>query len=104
MKPKTMFYAAVGFATYKIGKRVAKRKARQALLGSPPDKGAWSNRMSAEASRPADNPLRLVCGECGREAGDTGKGWQGLHERQDNDTVTVVVLCPECWAKEFADD
>ena len=40
MKPKTMFYTAVGFATYKIGKRVAKRKARQALRGSPPDKGA----------------------------------------------------------------
>jgi hypothetical protein len=40
MKPKTMFYTAVGFATVKIGKRFAKRKAREALSGSSPDKGA----------------------------------------------------------------
>jgi hypothetical protein len=38
MKPKTMFYVAVGFVTYKVGKQVAKRKARKALHGSPPDK------------------------------------------------------------------
>ena len=37
MKPKTMFYAAVGFTTYKVGKLVAKRKARQALHGSDAD-------------------------------------------------------------------
>ena len=40
MKPKTMFYTAVGFATYKIGKRFAKRKARRALSGSSSDKSA----------------------------------------------------------------
>lgn len=34
MKPKTMFYTALGFATYKVGKHVAKRKARAALKGS----------------------------------------------------------------------
>ena len=38
MKPKTMFYAAVGFVTYKVGKQVAKRKARRALHGSDADK------------------------------------------------------------------
>jgi hypothetical protein len=38
MKPKTMFYTAVGFVTYKVGKQIAKRKARQALSGSQPDK------------------------------------------------------------------
>ncbi len=31
MKAKTMLYAAVGFMTVKVGKRVAKRKARKAL-------------------------------------------------------------------------
>jgi hypothetical protein len=38
MKPKTMFYTALGFATYKVGKHMAKRKARQALAGQTPDK------------------------------------------------------------------
>jgi hypothetical protein len=28
---KTMFYTALGFATYRIGKSVAKKKARKAL-------------------------------------------------------------------------
>ena len=28
-----MFYAGVGFVTYKVGKQVAKSKARKALLG-----------------------------------------------------------------------
>ena len=33
MKAKTMFYAAVGFVTYKAGKILARRKAREALHG-----------------------------------------------------------------------
>jgi hypothetical protein len=37
MKPKTMFYTAVGFVTVKIGKHVAKRKARQVLHGKSSD-------------------------------------------------------------------
>jgi hypothetical protein len=40
MKPKTMFYTTVGFVTYKVGKRFAKRKARRALRATSPDKGA----------------------------------------------------------------
>lgn len=40
MKPKRMFYTAVGFVTYKVGKRVAKRKASRALHGESSDKGA----------------------------------------------------------------
>jgi hypothetical protein len=31
MKLKTRFYAALGYATYRIGKRTAKRKMRRAL-------------------------------------------------------------------------
>ena len=38
MKPKTMFYAGVGFVTYKVGKQVAKAKARKALHGSDSEK------------------------------------------------------------------
>jgi hypothetical protein len=38
MKAKTMFYTALGFATYKVGKQMAKRKARAALSGSRTDK------------------------------------------------------------------
>ena len=40
MKPKTMFYTAVGFVTVKVGKQVAKRKAKQAIFGQPSDKDA----------------------------------------------------------------
>lgn len=39
MKAKTAFYAAVGFVTYKVGKILAKRKAREAFRGSESDKG-----------------------------------------------------------------
>ena len=39
MKAKTSFYAAVGFVTYKVGKILAKRKAREAFRGSESDKG-----------------------------------------------------------------
>ena len=38
MKPKTMFYAALGFVTFKVGKKLAKRKARAALGGTDSDK------------------------------------------------------------------
>jgi hypothetical protein len=38
MKAKTMFYTAVGFVTYKVGKQIAKRKARETLSGSHTDK------------------------------------------------------------------
>jgi hypothetical protein len=38
MKPKTMFYTAVGFVTYKAGKIFAKRKAREMLRPSDTDK------------------------------------------------------------------
>jgi hypothetical protein len=38
MKAKTMFYTALGFVTYKVGKQIAKRKAREALSGSQSDK------------------------------------------------------------------
>jgi hypothetical protein len=31
MKMKTMFYAAVGLATVRVGKRMAKRKAKHTL-------------------------------------------------------------------------
>jgi hypothetical protein len=34
MKPRTMFYTALGFVTYKVGKVFAKRKAREVLAGS----------------------------------------------------------------------
>lgn len=40
MKPKTMVYTAVGFVTVMVGKRVAKRKAKQALHGRSSDKDA----------------------------------------------------------------
>lgn len=39
MKPKAAFYTAVGFATYKTAKLLAKRKARAVLRGSGSDTG-----------------------------------------------------------------
>jgi hypothetical protein len=38
MKPKTMFYAGLGFVTYKAGKIFAKRKVRAALESSKSNK------------------------------------------------------------------
>jgi hypothetical protein len=34
MKPKTMFYAGLGWVTFRAGKIFAKRKAREKLAGS----------------------------------------------------------------------
>lgn len=34
VKPKTVFYTAVGFVTYKAGKIFAKRKVREVLAGT----------------------------------------------------------------------
>ena len=39
MKPKTVFYAGLGFVTYKAGKILAKRKVREALQAPKSDKG-----------------------------------------------------------------
>jgi hypothetical protein len=44
MKPKTMFYAGLGFVTFKAGKVLAKRKVRAALRGSKSDRGSGSGR------------------------------------------------------------
>jgi hypothetical protein len=38
MKPKTMFYAGLGFVTFKAGKILAKRKVRAALESSKSNK------------------------------------------------------------------
>ena len=39
MKPKTMFYAGIGFVTVKAGKMFAKRKVRKALHSTKSAKG-----------------------------------------------------------------
>ncbi|MBD0348615.1 MAG: hypothetical protein ICV59_05635 [Thermoleophilia bacterium] len=46
----------------------------------------------------------LRCGECDRTALDKGLGWRALLGVDDDDTETVVVLCPECARREFGEE
>lgn len=54
--------------------------------------------------RATDDSPRLVCESCGREADRKAKGWRGLLGREDDDSATVVVLCPDCRRQEFEPD
>ena len=60
--------------------------------------------MPPEPSPNSEDSPRLVCEDCGKEADHDAKGWIGLHGREDNNDVTVVVPCPECWAKQFTSE
>jgi hypothetical protein len=46
----------------------------------------------------------LECAEC--KVVSTGKalGWRALLGLEDDDTETVVVLCPECAEREFGEE
>jgi hypothetical protein len=46
----------------------------------------------------------LECAEC--KIVSTGKalGWRGMLGLEDDDTESVVVLCPECARREFGDE
>jgi hypothetical protein len=43
----------------------------------------------------------LGCEACGREQPDGERGWHGMLGREDDDTVTVVIICPTCHQHEF---
>ena len=42
----------------------------------------------------------LVCVECGNVTAH-GIGWRGYLTADDEEPVEVVILCPECAAREF---
>ena len=44
----------------------------------------------------------LVCAGCGLESEGTARGWQAFHGAEDDDSTSVVVLCPGC-AEEVGD-
>jgi hypothetical protein len=46
----------------------------------------------------------LCCVECRREATGKGLGWRAILGLEDDDTETVVVLCPDCAYREFGDE
>ena len=46
----------------------------------------------------------LECAECKIESTGKARGWRALLGLEDDDTETVVVLCPECAAREFGDE
>jgi hypothetical protein len=44
----------------------------------------------------------LRCAECGREQRECERGWRGMHGREyPEDVPEVIVLCPECYEREF---
>jgi hypothetical protein len=43
----------------------------------------------------------LRCEECGREQPEGERGWHGMLDREDDDTVVVVIVCAECYEREF---
>ena len=46
----------------------------------------------------------LACAECKIESTGKARGWRALLGLEDDDTETVVVLCPECAEREFGDE
>jgi hypothetical protein len=45
---------------------------------------------------------RLVCGDCGVYSDRRARDWRTFLCTEDDDSTTVVVLCPDC-AKEVVD-
>jgi hypothetical protein len=47
----------------------------------------------------------LQCAECGKVAVAEAEGWKAeiADDPRDDDAPEVVILCPECWAREFGD-
>jgi hypothetical protein len=48
---------------------------------------------------------QLVCAECGMVARDQADGWKAEigDDVRDHDAPEVVILCPDCWEREFGD-
>jgi hypothetical protein len=46
----------------------------------------------------------LWCAECKVTSTGKARGWRALLGLEDDDTETVVVLCPECARREFGDE
>jgi hypothetical protein len=45
----------------------------------------------------------LECAECKVASTGKARGWRALLGLEDDDTETVVVLCPECAEREFGE-
>ena len=43
-----------------------------------------------------EHSQRLTCVECGIESDDRAWSWEAFLGAEDDDTQTVVILCPEC--------
>jgi len=43
----------------------------------------------------------MRCAECGAEADERAEGWRAMLGLEDDDTVVTVVVCPECFEREF---
>jgi hypothetical protein len=45
----------------------------------------------------------LVCVECGTIAAQRAESWKAEigDDPRDDDPPEVVILCPECWRREF---
>lgn len=47
--------------------------------------------------------LRLTCAVCGVESEGRARDWRALLGREDDDTVSVEVICSTCAVGEFGD-
>jgi hypothetical protein len=46
----------------------------------------------------------LECAECKVSSTGKARGWRALLGLEDDDTETVVVLCPDCAEREFGEE
>lgn len=47
--------------------------------------------------------VMLECAECKVVSTGKARGWRALLGLEDDDTETVVVLCPDCAEREFGE-
>jgi hypothetical protein len=59
---------------------------------------------SRSAARTRTIRLMLECAECLVKSTGNARGWRALLGLEDDDTETVVVLCPECAEREFGEE
>jgi hypothetical protein len=48
---------------------------------------------------------QVICRECGALAAEGAEGWKAEigDDLRDDDPPEVVILCPDCWKREFGE-
>ncbi len=66
---------------------------------------SWQRRnlLARIRNLPPSSARMLVCANCGVASEGTARDWRAFHGTEDDDSTSVVVLCPGC-AEEVGDD